>query len=288
MPVPLEEPHQSRERGAQLVPRHDRVEVAEAEVLLGEAEVVRQPLPRRLLHDARAGERDQRARLRERHVAERGERREDPRGRRVRHHDEHRAARVVQVLDRADRLRHLHQREDPLLHARAARARHRHERDAALGREVARARELLADDGAHRPGHEGEVHHRDRAAPALDLPVADHDRVALPRLHLRLDEPVGVGPQIEEVERVVGAQVGRLLDEAALVEQLRDPLVRPHREVVAALAAETEVLGQLVVAVVRPAGGAGVRVALLRLRLGGCVPVLDRDVYAVGHGCSQA
>ena len=34
--------------------RHDRVEVAEAQVLLGEPEVLRQLLARRLLHDARA------------------------------------------------------------------------------------------------------------------------------------------------------------------------------------------------------------------------------------------
>ena len=38
------------------------------------------------------------------------------------------AARVVQLLDRADRLRQLHQREDALLHARAARRRDRDER----------------------------------------------------------------------------------------------------------------------------------------------------------------
>src|SRR2546422_4212553 len=36
--------------------------------------------------------------------------------RRVRHHDEHRHAGIVQVLDRADRLRELHQRQDSFLH----------------------------------------------------------------------------------------------------------------------------------------------------------------------------
>ena len=51
--------------------RNDRVEVAEPQVLLGEPEVVRQLLARGLLDDARAGERDQRARLGDRDVAER-------------------------------------------------------------------------------------------------------------------------------------------------------------------------------------------------------------------------
>ena len=59
-----------------------------------------------------------------------------------------RAAGVVQILDRGDRLRQLHQREDPLLHARAARGGDRDERDAALRGALARARELLADGAA--------------------------------------------------------------------------------------------------------------------------------------------
>ena len=50
-----------------------RVDVPEAEVRLGEAEVVRQLLARRLRHDARAGERHQRAGLGEQDVPERGE-----------------------------------------------------------------------------------------------------------------------------------------------------------------------------------------------------------------------
>ena len=62
--------------GPQLGARDDRVEVAEAEVRLGEAEVVRELLARGLLDDARAGERDQRAGLGDGHVAEAREARE--------------------------------------------------------------------------------------------------------------------------------------------------------------------------------------------------------------------
>ena len=68
------------------------------------------------------------------HVAEAREAREHAAGGRVRHHADERAARVVEVLDRGDRLRQLHQREDPLLHARAARRGDGDERHPALGR----------------------------------------------------------------------------------------------------------------------------------------------------------
>ena len=71
----------------------------EAQVLLGEPEIVRQLLAGRLLHDAWAGEGDQRAGLGDSHIAEAGERREYTGRRRVRHDDDHRPAGVVQILD---------------------------------------------------------------------------------------------------------------------------------------------------------------------------------------------
>ena len=60
----------------ELRPRDDRVEVAEAVARLGEPEVVRQLLARRLRDDPRAREGHERARLRDRDVAEAGEARE--------------------------------------------------------------------------------------------------------------------------------------------------------------------------------------------------------------------
>ena len=46
------------------------------------------------------------------------------------------------------------------------------------------------------------------------------------------------GRRSKKLERVVGAQVGGLLDEAAVVGELRDPRAGAHREVVAALRAD--------------------------------------------------
>src|SRR5262245_40621136 len=71
--VAREEPQHAAEVGPKIPAPDDPVEMAEAHVLLGEPEVFRQLLARRLLHDARAGEGEERARLRDDDVAERGE-----------------------------------------------------------------------------------------------------------------------------------------------------------------------------------------------------------------------
>ena len=115
---------------------------------------------------------------------------------------------------------------------------------AALGRAVAGAGELLADDAAHRAAHEREVHDDELAEVAVDRGAADHRRVAEPRVQLGLDEPLGVRAQVEEAERVVGAQVLGLLDEAVRVGELRDPRAGADREVVAAVRADAEVLAR--------------------------------------------
>ena len=82
---------------------------------------------------------------------------------------------------------------------------------------VAGARELLADGAAHRAAHEAEVHDRELDRMAVDRRLADHDRLAEAGVQLGLREPLGVRPQVEEVERVVGADIGGLLDERARV-----------------------------------------------------------------------
>src|SRR3990170_9079988 len=48
-----EEAQKAPEQGTKLAPRHDRIEMAEAEVRLGKPEVVGKLLARRLLHDTR-------------------------------------------------------------------------------------------------------------------------------------------------------------------------------------------------------------------------------------------
>src|SRR3954452_18616007 len=88
-----EQPQQLGDRRLQLRARNDGVEVAEAVVGLGEPEVVRQLLSRRLLHDAWTGERHERAGLGDENVAETREACEQTAGGRVREHRYERCAR---------------------------------------------------------------------------------------------------------------------------------------------------------------------------------------------------
>jgi hypothetical protein len=104
----------------------------------------------------------------------------------------------------------------------------------------------------------------------------DHDRLGEAGVELGLGQALRVRPEVEEAQWIVGADVRRLLDEAAVVRQPVDAGVRRHRVVVAAVRADPQCLRELVVAVVRPAARAGVGVLLVPgLRY---VRVLDLDV----------
>src|SRR5207245_316877 len=102
-----------------------------------------------------------------------------------------------------------------------------------------------------------------------------------PGLHLCFGESIGVGAEVEEVEWVLGAEIGRFLREGPLVREGRDPSPRAHGEVMAAVRTDPECRLELVVPVVRIAGGTRVRVFLSR-RLWD-VPMLDGDVDPGGH-----
>src|SRR5437588_1190358 len=93
-----EQAQETRNAGTQLGSWYDLVDVTEAVVRLGETEVVRKLLARRLLHDARARERHQRIGLRDDDVTERREAREHAARGRMRDHADQRAAAVRHVL----------------------------------------------------------------------------------------------------------------------------------------------------------------------------------------------
>ena len=112
--------------------------------------------------------------------------------------------------------------EDPLLHARAARRRDRDERHAALAA-PSQARENFSPTTLP---IEPPMNAKSMTASSHGMPVdrrlADHHRLAEAGLQLRLREPLGVRPQVEEVERILRAELGRLLDERPRVGELRD------------------------------------------------------------------
>ena len=114
-------------------------------------------------------------------------------------------------LDRGDGLRQLHQREDPLLHARTARGgdARRAAPPCSAARSHARAN-FSPTDAPHRAAHEARSPSpRARSGMPLDRPRPPIDRVAETRRHLGLGEPLGVRPEVEELERVGRAQIAR-------------------------------------------------------------------------------
>ena len=125
--------------------------------------------------------------------------------------------RLAKLVHGRHRLRQLHERENALLHARPTGGGHAHEGYAPIGCALAGTDELFPDRASHRPTHEGEVHHRELASPPLDHRSAGDHRVSEARAHLGLGEPLRVGPEIEEPERVGRAQLGvRLLERPAV------------------------------------------------------------------------
>ena len=98
----------------------------------------------------------------------------------------------------------------------------------------------------------------------LDGGRAGDHRVAQPRGHLGLAQALGVGAQIGERERIGRAQALGQRMEAAGVGELLDALLGSDGEVVAADGADAQHGAQLVLAVVRLADRAGVRMRALR------------------------
>ena len=112
--------HSRASVGAQLVAMHHHVDHAVVFEIFGALEAVGQLLADGLLDDARAREADQRAGLRDVHVAEHRVGGRDAAGGRIGQHHDVGLARLAQHLDRDGGARKLHQRQNALLHARAA------------------------------------------------------------------------------------------------------------------------------------------------------------------------
>ena len=141
------------------------------------ADTPRAGIPRQLLADglldhARAGKADQRARLRDMHVAEHGVGGGHAAGGRIGQHDDVGLAGFAQHLHRDRGARQLHQREDAFLHARAAGGREHDEGRAALDRGLEPVDDGLAGRHAERAAHEIEILHRGHHRQAVELAVS--------------------------------------------------------------------------------------------------------------------
>ena len=236
--------------------RLDQVEHPVVEQELGGLEALRELLADGLLDHLRAGESDVRVRLGEQDVAERRERGAHAAVGRVGQQADHENTLLVQPGERGARLRHLHQREAALLHARPAGSTHHQQRRPLLERELRGACDALPHGASHGAADEAEVHHGDHERLAADRRRAVREPLAVAGLALRLLDPLRVRLGVREAERVERLEVAAQILEAALVQQLLE--ARRHRdaEVVVALRADAEIALQALVVDERVTGGA--------------------------------
>ena len=170
--------------------------------------------------------------------------------------DDHHAAGLVQLLQRADRLRQLHQRQDPLLHARAAGGRDGDERQRRPPPRCSQARANFSPTTLpiEPPMNEKSITASRHGCDSIRA-VADDHRVAEARRDLGLGEALRVGLEVEEVERVARAEIDVRPPRSCPRRPAARSARRPDREMVAALRADAEVRLQLLVAIVRTAVG---------------------------------
>ena len=180
-------------------------------------------------------------RLGHENVAEHGERCGDAAVGGVGEHADAQHAFFVQAGERLRSLRHLHQRDAALLHARAARCRDDDQRVAGFECELGGAGDDLTDGCPHAPAHEREVHDGDDDRHLADRGPSVDGGVAPTGLAPGLLEAGRVRLGVGEGEDVNALDIAAQVLERVGVEQLRQPLVSGQAEVVVALGAHLEV-----------------------------------------------
>ena len=208
---------------------------------LGPLEAFGKRLADRLLDDARTREADQRPWFGQRHVAEHGEGGRHAARRRVGEDRDVRHARGAEARERGRDLAHLHQGENSLLHARAARGRDDDERRPLDERHLGGAGQDLAHDGAHRAPHEGVIEDRDDRRDVVDQALRRQDGVRPAGLRLGLLQAVAVAFAVLELQGIGRADLGEERLPAPVPEEQPEALDRRKAEVESALRTHAQV-----------------------------------------------
>src|SRR5690606_748072 len=104
---------------------------------------------------------------------------------------------------------------------------------------------FLAHHAAHAAADEGKVHDRKTKLAAVDLADAADDGVVTAGLLTGFDNAIGITLRVLELQRIERYQFSIELDKAVFVQQDIDVVGRADAEVIAALAADPQVLFQL-------------------------------------------
>ena len=220
----------------------DHVDHAVLQQIFGALEAFGQLLADRVLDHALAREADQRARLRDVHVAQHRVAGGDAACRRIGEHDDVGETRLLQFGDRDGGPRHLHEREDSLLHARAARCGEDDVGRAGGDRGAHAGDEGRADSEPHRAAHEGEVLHADDRAMPDDRAASVQQRVGLVGFGARGFQAIGVFLRVAELERILAHRRHRQKLERTFVEYLPEARLRADAAVEVAFRADRLVL----------------------------------------------
>ena len=139
-----------RKRGAQIRARHNGVDKSVLKRELRRLKPFGKFLANGVADDALAGKPDKRVRLGQDDVAVHSKRSRHAAGGGIGKHRDVRQMRLGVALDSARRLRHLHKRHKPLLHARAARSGEDDDGQVQARGALEQARDFLAHHVAHR------------------------------------------------------------------------------------------------------------------------------------------
>jgi hypothetical protein len=214
---------------------------------LAALESIGELLADRLFDDARPGEADERSRLRDVQIAEHGEARRHAARRRIRQHGDVGEPRPIESREGGADLGHLHQRQGPFHHPRAAGARDDDDGTTPFDRALDGPRDLLAHHNAHAAADEGVLHRQQHAFLPVDGTRCRDDGVLEPGGVCAGPQPFRVPLRVHERERIGRSQACIVLHEAPAVEQLLQPLSRANPEMVAALGADVQVGGEVLV-----------------------------------------
>ena len=209
----------------------DGVDQAMLKRELGGLEPFGQLLADGIADNALPGEADERFGFGQDDIAVHGERRGDAAGGGIGDDRDVRQMRRRVALNGARGLRHLHERDQTLLHARAARSGEDDHRQMLGGGTLEQARDLLPHHTAHGPHEERGLHDADGALQARDGTLTGANallKAGFPALGLKL---VKVAREAERIGLLDGTVP---LLERAGIEQVVDALVGGHAQVPAA------------------------------------------------------
>ena len=217
---------------------HDHVDHAMIEQIFAGLEIVRQFFADGVFDHPAAGKGQRGARFGQMQIAKQRIACHHAAGGRVGQHHDIGQTGIFQPLHAHGHLGHLHQREDTLLHARAAAGGENDIGAVVLDRRLGAQNEGFAHTKAHGAAHEGKILHADHGLLLGDFAHGVDQCIAFPSGLTRLLQPVDIAFGIAKFQRILAHQRRRQRCPAALVEQGFETLRGPDAAMMVAAGAD--------------------------------------------------